>query len=277
MKIKLITIFFTGALLIGCASDPKPPRELTEIKALEAGQSAQNIGKIRLNALKSIARSIGAQGGLAWRAQRVNRVLLRHRSDLNTVFNFNAMLLNHNVLPPVLIEGRHTLNLNDTQTIRLADRTYDILAPARFVTAPPSWRDYLWMNFKKPDIPNQTLLPRNDEERDVWNQYVRKGWDEGVKQADEIFSANIGRLKRDLNGMVLYHNLLAQNMVSAPFVSHADLGVTGNAHKLRVNDRILRITSVSKLQPNSRAWNAVISAKAKKKPRYRLHRSYNGK
>ncbi len=47
-------------------------------------------------------------------------------------------------------------------------------------------------------------------------------------------------------------------MVTAPFVSTADLGVTGDAHEMRINDRVLRITETSRLNTNTSDWRAAL-------------------
>ena len=170
------------------------------------------------------------------------------------------MILKNNVLPPVLGEGRDTLNLTDANALRLSDRTYKILTQARFVTAPPHWRNYLWMEYAMPTRPDNSLLPKNDVERAVWKQSVAKGWQHGIDQANTIYADNIARLKRDFNGMVLYRRLLAQNMVSEPYVAKTELGVTGDSSSLRINDKVLRITALPSLDPNSKNWQAAISA-----------------
>lgn len=59
--------------------------------------------------------------------------------------------------------------------------------------------------------------------------------------------------------MILYRKLLAEHMVSAPFVAKAQLGVTGDATQLRINDQILRITGQSQLQPNPSKWKPIIT------------------
>jgi len=126
------------------------------------------------------------------------------------------------------------------------------------VTAPPTWRDYLWMNYSPPDRPNASLLPRDQEEQKVWDQAYEQGWKDGVVQANQIFSENMGRLKRDYNGMILYRKLLAQKMVTPPFVAKSELGVTGDVNEVRVNDQVLRITATSELVPNSKRWKSIV-------------------
>jgi len=178
---------------------------------------------------------------------------------LYRLFNFNAMLLDKNVLPPVLIEGRNTLSLGGTDTIRIADRTYQILSQAKFVTAAPTWREYLWLSYKPPEAPDRTLLPRNREERLVWKTFIEEGWRAGIQQAELIFKENVARLKRDYEGMIRYRTLLAQNMVSPPFVAQLDMGITGGGSDLTVNDRVLRITAFPTLQNNGgQEWKTEI-------------------
>ena len=60
--------------------------------------------------------------------------------------------------------------------------------------------------------------------------------------------------------MLLYRKLLTQNMVSKPFVAKADIGTTTNANntEIHVNDRILRITAIPKLNPNSKKWHPIL-------------------
>ena len=43
---------------------------------------------------------------------------------------------------------------------------YTILAGPRFVTATPTWENYLLTAYAKPDIPDNSLLPKNKEETD---------------------------------------------------------------------------------------------------------------
>ena len=81
------------------------------------------------------------------------------------------------------------------------------------------------MSYKKPSLPNKSLLPTNRAEAYAWDEYLQDGWKQGLRQANDIFSANLNRLKRDFTGMVLYRKLLAQDMISSPTVAKADLGV----------------------------------------------------
>lgn len=243
-------------LCVGCANNE--PQEFSRVANVKA-VSKKGVNNIRYEALKQTARGLGAQAGLAWRSQQLNRVLDRDKVRLGRIFNFSYLILNDNVLPPILTEGKNILNLDDNQNIRVADQYYKIISQPRFITTPPNWRNYLWMNFKKPELPNASLLPKNHNEAIVWNKFIRVGWNEGVMQANQIFTTNVNRLTRDFTGMVLYRKLLAQNMVSAPYVAEASLGVTGDGDNMRINDRVLKITSSSELQTNTKNWQPIIS------------------
>lgn len=223
------------------------------------GNSNEAKSKIRVLAIKESALSIGARAGLAKRAKEINIYLARHEKDLDKVYNFNAIMLENNVLPPVLVEGHSTLNLDSPNAIRLSDRTYKIVKQARFVTTPPNWHQYIWMDYRLPERPDNSILPKTDEEKKAWRKYSAQGWQSGKEQAATIFKDNLARLKQDYTGMILYRKLLAQNMVSPPYVSHTDLGVTGDASQIYIDDKALRITALPALKPDSSVWRAAVS------------------
>ena len=275
-----VILLFSLGIIAGCARErPLAVTSLDDLERLSGSGAIGRVAVMRSASLRDTALGIGARGGLAWRAAEINRTLLKHEKMLNRVYNFNLMLLDKNVLPPVLIEGRNALTLGGTKvttgverkcgddfapcggadTIRLADRMFKILCQAKFVTAAPTWRDYLWFNHKGPETPDRSLLPRTREERIVWKRFLADGWAAGMQQADHIFDENIHRLTRDFEGMIRYRTLLAQNMVSPPFVAQMDMGITGGGNDLAVNDRILRITAFPALQnDNGREWKTEI-------------------
>ncbi len=284
-KISILLVIFIASTLQGCVKSACPPSaqperisttrttcpypvigtnspkpSIAEVKeklksatGLSQGEAA--IGALRAQALRETALSIGARGGLAERAEKINATFINYEPLLDKVFKFSGIMLDDNIMPPVLAEARHTLNLTGTDTIRVSDRNYKILSQARFITAIPTWRDYLLMIYDAPELPDRSLLPRNKPERIMWEQDIEEGWRAGLQQAELIFLENINRLVRDYNGMILYRKLLAQNMISVPFVASMDMGVTGGGNDMTVNDRILRITALPQLQANnSQNW-----------------------
>lgn len=259
--LKRILIVFLTAILSACTTVQGTDNlsQLENLNAAGAKAVQGNISDIRAQALQQTAMTVGAQSGLYWRSIQINTMLLANSKSLDRVYNFNGLMLPHNILPPVLSEGRQILNLADPDTIRLADRMYEIVSQAKFVTTAPNWRDYLWMNFQKAPVPDPAFLPSKRKEQQIWKVAVAKGWSQGIQQANIIYAENVNRLTRDYNGMLLYNTLLAQNIVSAPFVSSTNLGVTGGGSSMNVNDQVLRITALPQLLPNSQDWKPAIT------------------
>lgn len=229
-------------------------KRVGENRATRASQS-----KIREMALRETALSLGAQAALASRAKTIDDQLVKQTRYLDAIFDFKSLILDNNILPPVLLQGNNSLNLADAQTIRISDRTYKLVKQARFMTTPPNWRQYLWLDYQKPEAPHVTMLPNTREERQIWCYYTEKGWQNGLEQADIILAENIARIKEDFTGMILYRKLLAMNMVSPPYVSHLDLGITGDGNELHIDDQVLRITALPALNVNSNEWRAAVA------------------
>lgn len=264
---RLTIIASLAVLLSGCApGNYEPPGGVNSLQGLQkmrstggiVGSSSVGLTDIRYAAIKETALGLGARAALAWRSQQIDAVLTEDATVLNKAYNFYGLMLPHNILPPVLQEARDTLNLASPNTLRLAAQVYKIKSQARFVTAPPTWRDYLWMDYPVPERPNNTLLPENRVEQGVWNQYVAEGWNNGIVQANNIFSANLANLNQDYKGMVIYLRLYQENMVSAPFVAKTDLGITGNGSQMSINDRVLRITALPQLNLKGNTWKPIL-------------------
>lgn len=255
---KIVTILIALSLLCGCSSKKNISKEQNSLKVMPQNKQAFPINSLRIQALRDTALSVGARGGLAWRTKNIHSVLSNYERDLDRIFNFYALLVEESVLPPVLVEARNSLNLTGSDVIRIADRNYKIIHQAKFVTAPPNWRQYIWTFFDPPELPDKSLLPKNTTEQNIWERYVDQGWIEGVKQADLILKENLNTLTRDFNGMILYRKLLAQQIITPPFVSSIELGITGDRNNLTVNDRILKITAFPSLQTDGSQWKTEI-------------------
>lgn len=259
----LYTYLIIGLLLVGCAKSTKrtPLDMLQDIDQIQLEEKAKESKlSLRMASLKKNAFTVGAQAGLAYRTKIINKTLEENKSYLDTIFNFEPLMIDANIIPPVLIESRNTLQMyQDRKTIRVADQTYTILRQAFFSTTIPNWTYYLLMSYPEPDLKNNSLLPQNSDERKLWKDHVKKGWHVGIKQADEILQTNLNRLKRDYQGMVRYRLLLAQNMVSAPEIARRDLGVTGGGDTISINDKLYNIQALPSLKADSTQWKTIIT------------------
>lgn len=271
--IKRISVFSLllalSLLLCGCASSMKTPTDTENICDLEnltlqdTTPTGLTVSKIRIQALKDTALSIGAQGALSLRSKELNAMLEPRDRELSQIYNFGGLMLDNNVLPPVLQESSQSLNLQNPNFLALSDHTYKIVKQARFVTAPPIWRDYLELDYQKPTIPDSTLLPKNEQEREIWKKYIHIGWQNGIDQANNIYADNLATMKRDYEGMMLYRELLAKHMVTKPYVVGERLGVTSNSDhtEMQVNNRTLQIAATPKFRTNSRRWKPILVQK----------------
>lgn len=268
IRIAKVTSLLLAGILSACSTthptvivDTTNLNQLEEITAPNPNNGETGnpyLSEIRLKALADTAMSLGAQGGLAAAYKEIDEGLAKDTKLLDTIYNFNGMMLTHGVLPPVLVQGDNSLNLADPDTIRIADKTYKIVKQARFATTPPNWREYLWQDYAKPEMPARVLLPRYAEERTRWRRAIRLGWEKGMQQAYSIFQQNLALLKRDYEGMILYRKLLKEHMVSPPFVSTTELGITGDGNDMRINDQVLRITEHPQLQTDSKNWKPIV-------------------
>lgn len=263
---RLIAIMMVSLSGVAMAADPETvPPDLNTVlsnsqQAAVVSRAINDIPKIRLDNIKEAALGYGIRSGLARRSYEISRILANNQQMLDSIYNFTAMLLEKNVMPPVLSEAQNSLNQPDSDTIRVADATYRIEQQARFVTVPTNWRDYLMRDFRfTAELPSSVLLPQNDSEKQVWQQFLSEGWAMGIQQANQIFEQSMSRLERDYKGMVLYRSLLAKGMISKPYVAEANMGITGDGNAININDRILRITAKPKLETNPLTWKPIVA------------------
>ena len=193
---------------------------------------------IRQRAIKEAAQELGIKSGLAWASEVMNKRLDNSSSYLDQIYNFNAVVLESNVLPPVIKFADESLNLDNSQEkLSLTGARYEIAQKARFYTTLPSWRDYLMLHYTMPEWPNKVLLPENAEERELWQKILLDALSTGIQQAEEIYVINVGRLTLEYRGMVLYHQLLAYHMVTPIHVKKVDKGVTAQGNQMVIDDR----------------------------------------
>ncbi|PPC84780.1 MAG: type IV secretion system protein DotC [Methylotenera sp.] len=253
-----------------------PNLDAPNLESLQSLQPAAIVsqvqgGGIRLNALKEIAIGLGVKGGLNHRSQEINKKLELQKSRLDAIYNFASLIISspagmsktaqYAILPPVISEANSTLKAVGDDEIQAADKVYRIESQAKFVTAAPTWRIYLTQPSQPVELPDATLLPRDDNERKAWKQWIAEGWGVGIKQADAIFDVSLSKLTRDYNGMVKYKTLLTQKIVTEPFVAENRLGVTGGGSDLSIDSRILKITAHPSLNVQYHEWKPTVYAR----------------
>ena len=214
--------------------------------------SKAGVAATRTSAIKEAWTAIGARAGLAARSAQLHEIAKSKGDKLDAVFNFRPLILEAEanaayelppIIPPVIVEAEKAYTFQDGRTVRTADKTYKVIAQARFGLA-PTWRTYLLKPYPSETEVERSLQPRNAEEKLIADEVYKSALLMGEAQAEQVFEINMNTLLRDFNGMVQYRLLLANGMISRPFVARSDLGVTGSGDELNLNEAVLRITEL---------------------------------
>ena len=217
----------TGASIEPMIVGGEKPLSLESLQATRPGSglAAEGLEPGRQNILYDAGLAYGARGGLAARAFAINEMLRRYEPMLDTVYNFDDVILRRPgsqivMRPPVVSEAEMAMALGDGgQIARETACVYSITKVAELASAPPNWRTYLVRTWVEPSRPADAVLPRTEQEVQYWNKYVAEGWAEGERQANEIFLNDLGRLQRDITGMARYRVLFRAGVVASPRVA----------------------------------------------------------
>ena len=215
---------------------------------------------IRQKAMLDAAKNLGIQSGLYWASQAIDDQESALKNKLNMIYNFSSLMLNDYVVPPVITQENNLVNISDN-VIRFGSQRYRIIKNAYFSTSAPNWRSYLYMDYPQPDVPDKSLLPQTKDEKKQWDDAVTKGWHLGIHQARVIFQSNLNELTQDYAGMVLFHQLLLQHMVSLPYVQKQNHGITGDKNNLVINDHSWQIKADPQFEKAFKLWAPLMKAK----------------
>ena len=242
---------------IGAITETAPPPDIN------AYLSPKTVDKHGLNdtlwqLLNDAGQTVGFRGGKAQRAWELQQALNAQNDSLSRLYTFAPLINRQGWLPPVISAAESLAHITDNQ-IRTANKVYNILVPERFVSNPPSWRQYLLAGLSiNSDIPNE-IRPKNSDEEKVWQEAVRKGWQEGRESADRTLESNFNRLTRDYTGMVRYSTLVQQGMITPPVVSEQLQSVTGSSDKLMLGDKVRDLKQRAGFELDKQRWRPTIS------------------
>lgn len=245
---------------------PLPPtlKELQNIPKLNTIISGdfQKPQELRIEAMKEAAISYGARGGLARRTFEIRQELERRSDYLDRIFDFSHLLIPAPsgllIEPPTISESEDSMIIQNNGTrAAVADLYINIGLNSRIVSGARNWRQYLYRNFTEVAEPPDILRPENSDERRMWKEWVSTGWQQGIKQAEEIFEEDLNLLTAHYQGMVRYRKLLAKGMISTPFALQEDRGITGGGSEMRVGDREVQLTGLPQLKSGFDEWQPV--------------------
>ncbi len=195
-------------------------------KGLETGAEG-----LRVRSMREEGYAYGLRSGVAWRYAQIEEVLQKHSAYLDQIYAFQPLLIEGRWLPPIVGRFEDSFAV-DSETLASAITVgYRIDAGARIVGDAPDWRGFLMRRFAPPEFPADQILPKNRAESDAWAAAVRAGFAKGARQADVIYQANLDVMTNALTGMINYHILVSQGVMTTVATETRQLGIrVGDAH-----------------------------------------------
>lgn len=242
-------------------SAPQEPSVTLDELLHPVSAARTGVSDLRTQMLTEAGRTVGFRGGMAARARALAHALKAREAALDAMYQFAPLISQNGALPPVIVEARDVAAFAQDQ-IRTATRVYKIEKAERFVSVPPTWREYLLVGLPLKsgvDLPTLEARPKDGKEEAIWREAVKAGWESGQKQADAILTANFNRLARDYTGMVRYSTLLQQGMVSTTHVAQAQQVVTAHDGQLIVGDTLRRITAKAAFEADASKWRPMVA------------------
>ncbi len=244
---------------LAASSGPRrgEPDELAVLLEMRGADTKEQtaIQLMRPAAVREAAQLVTLQTAVAWRYRQLLAATEKYSAVMDTAFNFSPLLMTQGqalIMPPILTRAGASMRIEDTSGVTAAETTYELLEPARYIAVAPTWREFLMAdNFPRPEKPNPAVLPKNAEERLIWRAAVREAWTQGTAEADRLFADNAARMVRTYRGIMLYHLLTAQHLLSRVETASADMGMHASGNKLHIGQKVYRITAPSAFKPIS--------------------------
>lgn len=262
LVIAAVPLFLAGLAHAGKPATPAPAETPVTLEALlnPPSKASRGVTDLRAQMLADAGKTVGFRGGMAARAHILADALTARANQLDTIFQFSPLINKNGTIPPVIVEARDVASFSPEQ-IRTATRVYKIEKEERFVSVPPTWRDYLFVGLPVKggvDLPMFPARPQDGKEEAIWKGAVTAGWKEGQAQADAILAANFSRLTRDYSGMLLYSTLLQQGMVSTTRVAESQQTVSGDGKVLILGDKLRRVTKKATFESDANKWRPTV-------------------
>lgn len=228
---------------------------------VRSADESSNAAGIKIEAMKEAALGIGVKGGLRKQLAHINGVIQGKSRELDTIYDFGNLMIRDRVVPAVITEARDLYNQDGAYALRLSGAFYKIEQQPRFSSVPPNWRDYLWFgNADKDDeMTMGNMRPKTEYERQLWREYIGKGWLQGIEQANVMLQYGLDRLNRDMTGMIRFHTFVIQNKITMPAIATQTWAYSAQqAEAIAVDETLLRITTLPEFNPAMDKWRASV-------------------
>ncbi len=246
-------------VLMACEAAAEPPTLEDLVAFAPSGGVTDTLPEdMRRNAMRTAAVGYAARAGLTHRGWEIAGILERFAPQIGRVFRFRDLMIHEGgflVQPPVLAETRQAFRLDRSlDRAASAGRHLKIVAAERILSGLPDWRGFLVRQWVEAEAPAAVLFPRDAAERELWRKWLEEGWKEGTDLADMIFLDDLDRLTGFFEGLVLWHRLNRQRMVSAPVLSLERSAVSGGGDVMRIDESLVTIAARASLVARPDLW-----------------------
>lgn len=234
------------------------PKSANGSKDVAQDSSANEAQKARIKALYDTALKVGVTSGMAWQIENINKVVGSMSRDLDLVYDFGALMIGQGVVPAIITEARNVYSQDGDYAVRTSAGVYKIEKQARFSSVAPNWREYLSFSKGRAAEVDDILSAKSDADKQLWREVVKKGWDQGVEQANIMLSQGMDRLNRDYSGMIRFHRFVVEGKVTLPVIASEDVALTHSGQTMAVDETLLRLTTLPEFNSKIGSWNAII-------------------
>ena len=221
------------------ASEDKDLEELMNLRRSEAKKMVKMTARMRV--IGDTASTMGFQMGFRHQYAKLLAAAKTRSHEFEKAFDFRRLLIDGRVLPPVIRWSGPAINVESDDYATEVEAQYRIVAPAKIVSAPPSWEQYLEADMEVLK-PAAEILPDSRDERSVWRESAKKGWAEGAAHAYDVFEMNLNKLVSDYRGILRFKMLAERGLVSVPVLARGDLGIRVGKDVLSMDQKSFRIT-----------------------------------
>lgn len=266
MRIKALSAAILVAGLSACSSNPLTgpfveerhltgPERIVELKGmrtLPADLTEDQESQFML--LRETAYRIGFAEGVYYRYSRIEDLMIENEVFLDQAFPFERFVIDGRLMPPIIHESDRMSELVDDRTVRTIELSYTIGRPARIVSQPPTWRDYLLESIDRPSDPDDMFLPQTEAERSVWRDALDQGWNDGIAEADRAHEQNVNRMERDFYGLQAYESLVLRGVMTEPELASDSRSIVSEDGTLNVDDTVYQIVTDSDFITDANNW-----------------------
>ena len=219
----------------------------------------------KLELLKKQAQSLGAQIGSRDAEVQLNALLLRLKSSNDKVYSYKKLGLTKQVkgvflINPVIEEVQEQVILGpDKKSFQVRGKTLTVAEEPYFSNKKPNWESSLLVDVTEPKISSVAAVPTNDEEKQIWKDNLKKGYDFGFNAAQDALEERIVKLTNQIVGMNLYEILVDRKVLLGMEISESLVPVSGGGYQMDIQNTSVEINVNPSLNSDTADWASIPS------------------